>query len=325
MSIKVITWVWEHEFPPHLQSVMLALADHADDDGQYIYPSVAHLVWKTGASERTIRENLKQLRLDGVLDVVRPSAQHRPTEYKIVMDQTRYAEKRPWAEVRGATSAPLEGCVPPCARGAAQRMPEVQPAAPESSLEPSLESKDIPSLSPLTGELRKIVGKGRLRGVTVAIPSMVLRFGEPTVRAAIQRHVTQLATAQNPLTYLEAILRREASEIPSREEERARREQFERGVEEARQARLAREAAYGIDPGRDGEDTTPAGIPGRVGPAAVLVQVRQVSGQRGRDVPQTGRPEREAVGAAVYSLSEGRRDMGGLEAADRAIRRDDGC
>jgi len=61
MSVKIMSQVWELDLPHNAQSIFLALADHADDDG-YCYPSVGRLAWKTGYGVRQVQRTLKDLR-----------------------------------------------------------------------------------------------------------------------------------------------------------------------------------------------------------------------------------------------------------------------
>jgi len=61
MSVKIMSQVWELDLPHNAQSIFLALADHADDDG-YCYPSVGRLAWKTGYGVRQVQRTLKELR-----------------------------------------------------------------------------------------------------------------------------------------------------------------------------------------------------------------------------------------------------------------------
>ena len=48
MSIKIMSQVWELDINHSEMIVLLAMADHADDDGQNCYPSNAYLAWKPG-------------------------------------------------------------------------------------------------------------------------------------------------------------------------------------------------------------------------------------------------------------------------------------
>jgi hypothetical protein len=61
MSIKLMTRVWELKLPHDELWVLMALADHADDDGRNCYPSVGYLAWKCGYSERSIQRILRKL------------------------------------------------------------------------------------------------------------------------------------------------------------------------------------------------------------------------------------------------------------------------
>lgn len=60
MSIRIMAEVWASSMPPRLKLVALALADHADDDGN-CWPATAKLCAKTGQSERTVLSALREL------------------------------------------------------------------------------------------------------------------------------------------------------------------------------------------------------------------------------------------------------------------------
>ena len=89
MSVKQMALVWEHEFPHNKQSIMLALTDHANDQGQNIFPSVARIAWKTGYSKRQVSRIIRSLTEDKVLVKVRFSSQHRPNEYRVNWKKTK--------------------------------------------------------------------------------------------------------------------------------------------------------------------------------------------------------------------------------------------
>lgn len=50
--------------------LLLALADHAHDDGSNIFPSVKYVCWKTSLSESFVRKKLALWRDDEVLTIV---------------------------------------------------------------------------------------------------------------------------------------------------------------------------------------------------------------------------------------------------------------
>ncbi len=70
MSVKVSGAVWDAPLPQGLKLMMLALADHADHDGENIFPSVGTLARKTGYSERQVQRLLKELWNLGLTDKV---------------------------------------------------------------------------------------------------------------------------------------------------------------------------------------------------------------------------------------------------------------
>ena len=83
--------VWELELSHAQQSIALAMADHGDDDGSRIFPSLARIAWKTGYSDRQVRRVVRQLEDLGLLVVVCASSRYRPVEYR--MDAAAVARK----------------------------------------------------------------------------------------------------------------------------------------------------------------------------------------------------------------------------------------
>lgn len=69
MSIKVMTWVWEHAaVNKGSLLVLLALADFADDEGK-CYPATPTLAKKARLEERQVQRVVKQLIQQELLDV----------------------------------------------------------------------------------------------------------------------------------------------------------------------------------------------------------------------------------------------------------------
>ena len=95
---------------------MLALADHADDDG-YCYPSVGRLAWKTGYGVRQVQRTLKHLR-DGGLAVPTGSVaggRHNTVVYKLDPSAGRQkppfqprAERQISADIKGDNMTPFD-------------------------------------------------------------------------------------------------------------------------------------------------------------------------------------------------------------------------
>ena len=76
MSITATSYVWKHSPYTGVQKLIhLALADYADDNG-LCYPKQSTLAEKATASERYVRETLKQMVADGQIRVIQKGRQH---------------------------------------------------------------------------------------------------------------------------------------------------------------------------------------------------------------------------------------------------------
>ena len=116
MSVKIMAQVWELELSHNAQSIFLALADHADDDG-YCYPSVGRLAWKTGYGVRQVQRTLKYLR-DGGLAVPTGSVaggRHNTNVYRLDPSAGRQkppfqprAERQISADIKGDNMTPFD-------------------------------------------------------------------------------------------------------------------------------------------------------------------------------------------------------------------------
>lgn len=85
MSFRLIPVVFELEISARWKLVLLAMADHARDDGTRCYPSVATLARKTSQSRRGVQKIMRQLEDAGL---IRPSqvshgGPRRSTEYTL--------------------------------------------------------------------------------------------------------------------------------------------------------------------------------------------------------------------------------------------------
>lgn len=70
MSSKIMGAVWDLDLPHHKQSILLAMADHADHLGNNVFPSVGLVAWKTGYSPRQTVRIVHELVKDGLLVLV---------------------------------------------------------------------------------------------------------------------------------------------------------------------------------------------------------------------------------------------------------------
>lgn len=86
MSVEISAHVWKR-FPGVGSEMLLALAlaDHADDEGKHIFPSVPNLAVKSRQSERSVQRYLRKMEEDGWLICVRRSrgGPYRTSEYRI--------------------------------------------------------------------------------------------------------------------------------------------------------------------------------------------------------------------------------------------------
>ena len=68
MSVKAMTWAWEQNVPPSTKVVLMALADHADDDGA-CFPGLKTVGHKCRMQKRTVQHHLAVLRNQGLVTV----------------------------------------------------------------------------------------------------------------------------------------------------------------------------------------------------------------------------------------------------------------
>lgn len=127
--------VWDLDLPTNEQLILLAMADHADHEGENIWPSVGLIAWKTGYSERTIQRVIKSLLGKDVLQIQkrRPG---KTTIYCTAFENANLKPKRKKKDTPDAHVTPDTKDVIPT--------PDAQ-MSPEPSLEPSIMIKDSAS------------------------------------------------------------------------------------------------------------------------------------------------------------------------------------
>ena len=89
MSIKVMTWAWEQELPPLTKLVLMAIADHCDDEG-YAWPGIKGISKKCGVAHRTVQRQVEELQAKGILKVEarqRPDGSSSSNGYTVVLNQ----------------------------------------------------------------------------------------------------------------------------------------------------------------------------------------------------------------------------------------------
>ena len=108
MSIKVMSWVWEQDLPPLDKIVLMAIADHADDDG-YAWPGMKRIAEKCSMEKRTVQRHVEKLQEQQLLKVEsrqRHDGSSSSNGYTVVMNGTNregVAESHP----------PMSGMTPP--------------------------------------------------------------------------------------------------------------------------------------------------------------------------------------------------------------------
>lgn len=86
MSIQAIAAVWDFPVTPQEKLVLLVMADHADERGGSVFPSVARIMQMSGLSERVVQRTTGGLIEVGLIEVVRAAQPGRPTEYRILIE-----------------------------------------------------------------------------------------------------------------------------------------------------------------------------------------------------------------------------------------------
>lgn len=210
MSVKVMTWVWDHSASRGSDRlVLLAIADCASEDGSNAYPSMAELVRKTGLSERAVQYAIRELVSLGELFVAANGGPRGCNRYRVVMaddgvQEMHPAPDAPPQDVRGARNAgvqtvhPLKGADP--APGVHEVRSKGATGAPGTVLEPSVE----PSKTTST--------KSSKRGTRIPDDFTVT----PEMRRWAQEHVGQLAgrgETENFIDYWRSATGRNATKL----------------------------------------------------------------------------------------------------------------
>lgn len=109
MSIKLMTKVFDGCFKfdggpsePTMKLVLLALADHASDSGEAVYPSIAHICAKTGLSRNAVKEVLAASRKVGILTAI--GRRKQVIEYRMRIETESTGPR--WDQVSESTRPP---------------------------------------------------------------------------------------------------------------------------------------------------------------------------------------------------------------------------
>lgn len=139
MSIRVMTHVWDHSKASEgALLVLLAIADHAHDDGAGAWPSLETLGKKARMSERGVRYALRKLQDAGELVVEYKAGPKGSNRYKVVLTDP--------ANIAGGTTVPgaPEGDPEPSFQEPGTGLPgDPEPSCPQTVLEPSEEPSSL--------------------------------------------------------------------------------------------------------------------------------------------------------------------------------------
>ena len=135
MSIKVMSWVWEHaDCKGGDLLVLLAMADIGDDHGGKIFPSVATLAEKVRLTDRAVQKILRRLEERGLIEVEAEANQHNPRSYKVLVGKSGVKKVRPSddkSEVNKVHPCETPGVNSETDRGELSCTPGVNPSSPK--------------------------------------------------------------------------------------------------------------------------------------------------------------------------------------------------
>lgn len=232
MSIKQMAQVWDLDLDHAQRLVLLALADHAHDDGHGARPAVRLVAWKTGYTDRSVKRILHELREAGLIEVALQGGGRLATVYTLCLDRGKL--KPPYKKLglqdEGGHFDTRD----------TQDTSGVSPRTPQPSVEPSL------SLKPLVLAVRStkvsVNGKGTEVGAIVdlyrsiagvqpskkdggVIAGLVGKYGAEAVKRTLDAEGPSIAAADSPLLWLASRFRRSRGQGPAGETvaERTRR------------------------------------------------------------------------------------------------------
>lgn len=134
MSVKIMGQVWDLQLTAPKLLVMLALSDHADHNGNNVFPSVELVAWKTCYSESQTRRIMKQLENDGLLEAKRRPG--KTTLYSIHLERGKLKAKFERSAKGMQNDTPVIAMTPQPSHSYDTPTPVIA-MTPESSTEPS--------------------------------------------------------------------------------------------------------------------------------------------------------------------------------------------
>ncbi len=176
MSVSVMTLVWRSDLPANHKLVLLAYADHANDEGGSVYPGEDWMAAKTSYTGGNIRRVTKQLVEAGFLHRVKRGQTGQRAEWEVDVPMLRAAQSARLLELEAARME---------AKSRAIDTGEARGAATPNVIEPSVE----PSVQIASTENEQ-------RPRNLWWDELIALFGEPTTetRQRLYGRVTKLVS-----------------------------------------------------------------------------------------------------------------------------------
>lgn len=176
MSGKIMGKVWDLELPHNQLLVLLALADHADHEGNNVFPSLGLVAWKTGYSEQQVRRVMRDLEDANILKATDKSP-GKAAHYCIDVSQGKQKLPRVITPYKMSGVSKSKGLHSGGGDPLHPDSPTPDMPSAKNGHEPSLE----PSLEPSSSDLIALYIKAWLDGLT--IPPATNQYSNKTNRA----------------------------------------------------------------------------------------------------------------------------------------------
>ncbi len=101
--MSLVFYVDPDECDTNEKAVLLALADHANDEGKAAYPSGRRMAWKCSMTTRGVRKIERRLEKKGLVRLVRLGGGHVTNEFELNLDNIRAISADPRTFSQGGT------------------------------------------------------------------------------------------------------------------------------------------------------------------------------------------------------------------------------
>jgi DnaD/phage-associated family protein len=204
MSVKAMGRVWDVDVPLRDLVVLLALTDHADDEGANMYPSLPRVAWKVGASVDTVRRSIKRMVKVGILQ-----EQKRPGKTSIYhMNWEACPLKKPFDPLQNDTPSKLQPLASHAkkSRGTPSKAMQGEPSITNHpTTTTAVVVIEEPERPTVFAEYERQFGMTLTAGIADTLKDMVKDYGEDWTRDALG--ITATSGKRGNLRYVAAILR----------------------------------------------------------------------------------------------------------------------